>query len=63
MRSRRPYQTLSVAASPEPAQALRASARCRSMAAPKPGLVDGHAAAAQRVLREIEREAEGVVEA
>ena len=53
--------TASVAASPEPAQAARASARCRSMAASKPGPVDAQAPAAQHVLGEVEGKAVGVV--
>ena len=53
---------LSVAASPEPAQAARASAFCFSIAAAKPSGVDGDAAGAQRILRQVEREAVGVVE-
>ena len=51
----------SVAASPVPDQAARALAFCCCMAASKAVGVDGDAAGAQRVLRQIEREAIGVV--
>ena len=46
------------AASPEPAQALRASAFCRCMAAAKAVLIDADLAGAQGFLRQIQREAE-----
>ena len=55
-------QTVSVAASPEPFQALRASSFCFCIAASKAASVDADAARLERILRQIEREAEGVVE-
>ena len=60
--SRRPNQTASVAASPEPAQEARAFSRWRSIAALKRVGVDRDAARLERVLGEIERKAVGVVE-
>ena len=51
-----------MAASPEPAQAARARVRCSSIAASKPARSTVAALLAQRVLRQVEREAEGVVE-
>ncbi len=53
---------MSVAASPEPAQALRASARLRRHGGFEALAVDADAAFAQRVFGQIAREAEGVVE-
>ena len=52
----------SVAASPEPTQALRAVGALALHGGVEAGLVDGPALAAQDVLGQIEREAEGVVE-
>ena len=53
---------VSVAASPEPVQDFRASARWRSIAASKPLRVDADAAGLQRVLGQVVGEAVGVVE-
>ena len=60
--SRSSNQTRSSACSPEPFQLARASARWRSIAGVEGRRVDRHAAGAQGVLGEIEREAVGVVE-
>ena len=53
----------STAASPEPFQAARAASRWRAMAVSKPAVSTVTALGAERVLGEVEREAEGVVEA
>ena len=55
-------QIASVCASPEPFQALRASSRCFSIAASKALGIDLDAARLQRILRQVERKAIGVVE-
>ena len=55
-------QIASVAASPEPFQARRASSFCFSIAASKALVSTAMPRGTQRVLGQIEREAEGVVE-